>query len=423
MIKRMLLCLMALVTLLSSARAETKLRVVADGSWADLELLRGLSIELEEVEDVVSEIANAFAAKNDQIDIFIFPADQGLYTVKKHGFYTPLSGSKRLMKRLRDFYPAVQRALTTDDGELAAWVVGACVMGMTLYQTSVLEDNGLTPPSTFGELLDCCEMILEADALPMDTSLIGDIEYTRQSVLDLYMDQYIRASQLEGGVVSFDKPDFVAMVQRIQAELPDHDPTFDNGSPDQAVFNYPVGFDAIDKDMLAMPQVLPEKAGLVDTYLSVAVVNPYSKRKRAAINFLDHQFVGLRMSSYIYDASLDSPARGWDVFATAHEMEEEIARLEAIEEPTADQRDELEWLRARLAIQLEGWTVSPEAITAYAALSGGISITEASPICYDSVLKTAAKRFLAGAFDAEGFAKECQSHIAMIYEENGVPMN
>lgn len=421
MFKRMLLCLMALAMLISSARAETKLRVVVDGGWVEMDLLQSLPIELVETDDIISEIANAFAAQNDEIDIFVFPSERGLYTVKKHGYYTPLSGSQRLMQRLRDFYPAVQRALTTEDGELAAWVLGAGVMGMTLYQTTVLEDCGLTPPTTFGELLDCCQAILEADALPMDTSLLSDCAYTRQSVLDLYMDQYIRASQLEGGRVSFNTVSFTETVERIKAELPDHDPAFDNGTPDQAVFNYPVGFTAIDKDMLAMPQVLPDKAGLVDTYLSVAVVNPYSKHKKAAINFLDHQFVGARMTTYIYDATLDEPSIGRKLAADRSETEEAIVKLESLEELTADQRDELADLRARMSMLEASWTVSPEDLAAYAALSGGMSISEASPIGYDSALRTTARRYLSGAYDAEGFAKVCQDHINMIYEENGAP--
>ena len=423
MFKRVLLGLMALMLLAASARAETPLRVMIDGGWADMELMQSLPIELVETDDIVAEIANAFMIRNDQIDIFVFPAERGLYTVKKHGYYTSLSGSKRLMERVKDFYPAVQRALTNDEGELIAWVLGAGVMGMTLYQTSVLEDNGLTPPTTFAELLDCCQAILEADALPLDTSLLSDCPYTRQAVLDLYMDQYIRASQLEGGTVDFTSPDFAAMVERISAELPDRDPAFDNGTPDMAVFNYPVGFTEIDKDMLAMPQVLPDKAGLIDTYLSVAVVNPYSRRKKDAINFLDHQFVGRRMTTYIYDATLDEPAIDRQLAADRSETEEAIAALEALDVLTADQRDELADLRARMTMLEASWTVSPESIAAYAALSGGMSIPEASPVCYDSALQTAAKRYLSGAYDAAGFAKACQDHITMIYEENGTSIN
>lgn len=420
MFKRMLLCLLALILLVSSARADAPLRVVANGGWADMDLLSYLPIELKEVDDVIAEIANAFMAQNDQIDIFIFPADQGLYTVKKHGYYAPLNTSKLLTERLGDFYPAVQRALTTEDGELAAWVLGAGVMGMTIYQTTVLEDNGLTPPTTFWELLDCCQAILEADALPMDTSLLSDHPYTRQSVLNLYMDQYIRASQLEGGTVDFMNPDFVATVERINAELPDNDQRFVNGMADQAVFNYPVGFTAIDKDMLPMPQVLPDKAGLIDTYLSVVVVNPYSKRRKAAIKMLEFYMTSYRVPTFIYDASLDQAVRRKNVSISVEDLEADIAKLEALEELTVDQQMELEELRA---LYDTCWMISWDDIAAYNARSGGMSIPEASPVSYDEALQTAAKRYISGAYDAAGFAKACQDHVDMIYLENGILKN
>lgn len=424
MVKRLLLCLMALVMLMASARAEAPLRVMVNGGWSDENLLGKMEeaglVGLMEAENVVSEMEKAVAARDGEIDIFVFPADQGLYTVKQKGYYAPLNGAKRLTRQLSDFYPAVQRALTTGDGTLAAWVVGASVMGMTRYQTTVLEDNGLTPPTTFGELLDCCQAILKAEALPAGMALLSDHPYTREAILDLYMDQYIRASQLEGGMVNFDTPDFIAMAERISAEMPDRDPAFDHRTPTRAVFNYPVGFDLIDEDMLAMPQVLPGKAGLIDVYLSVAVVNPYSRRVNAAINFMNDSFVGYRIPSYIYDASLDQGLRAKNVPYSPEDMEVEIAALEALEKRTADQEEELQEL---LALYDTCFIISPDDVAAYHALADGISVFDGSPVCYDDDLRLAAQRYLNGVTDAAGFARECQAHITMIYEENGIPMN
>ena len=420
MFKRMLLCLMALVTLIASARAETPLRVMVNGGWMEMELLGSLPVELTETDDVVAEIANAFATRNDEIDIFVFPADQGLDLVKRKGYYAPLNGGKRLMQWLGGFYPEIQRVLTTDDGELAAWVMGASVLGMTVHQTSVLEDNGLTPPTTFGEMLDCCQAILAADALPAGMALLSNNPYTRESVLELYMDQYIRASRVGGGAVNFDTPEFVAMVERISTELPDHDSAFDRGTPSRAVFNYPVGFTMIDKDMLAVPQVLPDQAGLIDVHLSVAVVNPYSKRVKAAVDLLNLHIAGYRIPSYIYDASLDMGLRAKNVDVRVEDLEKEIAALEALEERTADQQEKLDEM---LALYDACFIVSPDDVAAYHALSDGISVFDGSPVCYDSFLRQAAGRYLHGELTAEGFARECQNHIAMIYEENGIPMN
>ena len=424
MFKRMLLCLMALVTLASSAMAETPLRVMVNGGWLDESLLTNLQkegmVELIDGEDVVAELASAVSAQDGQIDVFVFPADQGLAEVKQKRYYTPLNGGKRLTQGLGGFYPEVRRALTTEDGELAAWVIGAGVLGMTRYQTTVLEDNGLTPPTTFDELLDCCQAILAANALPKGVALMSDCPYTRESVLGLYMDQYIRASRVGGGTVNFSAPAFLATVERIRAELPDHDPAFDEGTPERAVFSYPVGFDLIDKDMLAMPQVLPDKPGLIDVHLSVAVVNPYSKRKNAAISLLNRCMTGYRVPSYIYDESLDQGLRAKNVSLSAEDLEEEIAALEAMEELSADQQ---EALRELLAQYDACFLVSPDDVAAYHALAGGMSIDDGSPIRLDDDLRAAAGRFLEGVLDAEAFARACQEHIAAVCEKNGIPVN
>lgn len=424
MFKRVLLGLMALMLLAASARAEAPFRVMVNGGWLDESLLEyeedaGM-VELVEAEDVFAELEKACLAQNGEIDIFVFPADQGLYAVKKNGYFAPLNGGKQLRQDFGGFYPEVQRVLITEDGELAAWVMGAGVMGMTIYQTSVLEDNGLTPPTTFAELLDCCQAILEANALPEGMGLLSNHAYTREAVLNLYMDQYIRASQMEGGTVDFNTPDFIAMAERISAELPDHDPAFDRGTPEQAVFNYPVGFDLIDKDMLAMPRVLPDRAGLIDVRLSVAVVNPYSKRKNAAISFVNRAYVGYRIPSYIYDASLDQGTRAKNVDVRVEDLEKEIAALEALEERTAEQESQL---REMLALYDTCFMVSPDDVAAYHALADGISVADGSPVRYDDDLRAAVMRYLSGETDAAGFAKACQDHITMIYEENGTSIN
>lgn len=408
---------------------ETVIRAVTTETGIDPGLFAGLPISRVKSQDVFSEMATAFAMQNDQIDLFIFCADDGLYSVKRHGYYVPLNGSEALMEKLKDFYPAVQRALTNDNGDLVGWPMGGTLFGMELSFESRREQAGIGVPTTFDELLDCGFAILEADVLPAGISILGDYPFTKHSVLDLYMDQYIRASQLEGGVVRFTDPIFVAMAERIKRELPEIDPAFEGSLPYDGLFFYPMGFDTISHWMLPMPQVLPEKAGLVDMLLSVAVVNPYSARREETIAFLETYFTGAqlakegaRIQSYLFDASLNEPMKTEWLIKSAADTRAAIARLEAAEKLTDKQRDELEELR----IQLEGlensWAIAPEDIEAYASISGGLSILEASPITYDASLRMLAERYLNGAYDAAGFAQACQDHISMIYMENDIPM-
>ena len=423
MIKKLLLCLMCLALAVSPAQArEATFHAVVDRAWWNMDILRFWPIELRETDDVMGEIAAAFAARNDQIDLFIFASDTALWTVKEHGYYAPLNGRKAFMNRLNDLYPAFQDALTAENGDLVGWVIDARVKGMTLETPSALEEAGLTPPETFDELIDCCQAILEAGALPADASLFSTYAYSREGMLDLYMDQYVRASQMEGGTVDFTDGIFAAMVERIRTEVPESDPIFESGMATRSVFGYPKDFDYISKDVLPMPRVLPDRAGLVDTSAIIGVVNPYSRNKAAIMSLLE-MFTKLRVVSYVYDATVTEPVKAHDVGQAQNETEAAIALLEAVEDPTRDQLEELEALYQKLEVLEQTVSISLEDIEAYKAMSDSLSILEASPVTYDEALRTAARRFLNGAFDAEGFAKECQDHIAMIYQENGIPMN
>ena len=45
----------------------------------------------------MEEIANGFVTKNEDVDICIFDAQDGLYDLKDKGFYDPLNSSAQLM--------------------------------------------------------------------------------------------------------------------------------------------------------------------------------------------------------------------------------------------------------------------------------------------------------------------------------------
>lgn len=423
MVKKLLLCLMCLVLVAPSAMAERKgLRIIVDKAWEGVDMLANWPDTLEMTDDILNEMATVFASRNNQVDLFIFPAEKALYAVKKHGYYASLTTSRKIKEKQRDLYPAFQQALTTEDGDLVGWVVDARVMGMTVDR-ELLEEAGMQPPETFGELLDCCQAILDKGLLPANASLFGKNAYTRQGMLDVYMDQYIRASQLGGGTVDFLDDVFVTMAQRIRTELPETDPAFGNPLVTRSVFNYPEGFDYISEDVLPMPQVLPGKAGLLDVHPVIAVVNPYSRSKRNAVAWVE-AFTPYRVASYVFDKTITEPAKARDWRQMSHDLDEAINALETIKHPTEEQREELDLLRQRFKeLDEDYWSISREDIAAYKAASDGLSILEASPVTYDEALRTAAKRFLNGAFDAEGFAKECQNHITMIYLENSIAMN
>ena len=421
MFRKMMMILLCLALLLPTALAEENtLRVMLAGGWLEADGYTGARLDVRSAESITDEMANAFAIRNDQIDLFVFPAYEGLYSIKTHGYYAPLNDSAVLMGKLGDLYPAFQQALT-DDGKLVGWVMSADVMGMMVHH-GLLRECGLPVPDTFDELLDTCQAVLEADVLPLDESLLGTAEYSQQGVLDLYMEQYIRACQLGGGTVSFTAPEFLAMVRRIQAELPATDP-FPGDWAENSVFEFDLGYMLPEADMVIKPRVVEGRPHVIETQMMVAVVNPYSANQEGAVAFLEWYAAQVRPENYIFDASLGLMESDWDKERIAV-LQADIAELEAAPELSPEQEIELEAYRLELASREENpWVVSEAAIDFYASLADGLSITEASPVTYDSALRTAAQRFLNGAYDAEGFAQACQEHITMIYQENNIPMN
>ena len=420
MFKRMLLCLMAVTLLIASARAEgDPLRVMG---WMDASGYPGATVEfVEGMGEGFDEIAGVIATRNDQVDIFVLPAYAGLFSLKKHGYYAPLDESAVLMNKLGDLYPAFQKALLDDEGHLVGWVLYADLIGMQV-QADFLAENGLSVPRSFGEMLDECAALLEMDVLEREQSLLGYMGYTRQSVLELYMTLYIRSMQLDGGVVDFTRPEFVAMVERISTELPEKDP-FQGDYPEWAVFELDRGFMELEDVLCFLPPVAADEPSAIETHLTLAVVNPYSEHKEEAIALLEWLATQETAESYIYDASLTEPMMSESVAREIDDLQADIARLEAIEDPTVEQADELNDKRAE-AERLEKyrWRVAAETIALYQEQAKGLSILEASPVTYDEALRTATQRFLKGAFDAEGFARTCQDHISMIYQENGIEM-
>lgn len=420
MFKKMLLCLLCLTLMIPAACAETTLRIAAEWMPEEVTAYPDADIELIESHEVFDDMASAFAAQNDQIDLFVFSARGGLFSVKRHGYFAPLNDSEILMKKLENLYEPFRGVLTTDEGQMVGWIVSADILCMDVRR-DVLDEVGLAMPETFDELLDVCEALVDSDAVPVGYSLLGDTAYDRQSVMDLYMEQYIRASQQRGGTVDFANPAFAKMAERIRSSVPENDPMPGDPMMGEGVFMIPIGYNIPSEDMYALPTVLEGKQGGMESSVMVMTVNPYSANRDAAIACLE--WVATNSMDPTIDATLNEPFKDKYMLEWIDEMKANIAALEAVEDPTPEQKDELTMLRVQLENAENSWTVSAADIARYQQIVGGMYISEASPVTYDDVLKTAVQRFLGGAFDAEGFAKECQDHISMIYQEYGIAMN
>lgn len=379
-------------------------------------------VRFEELDEgsVMDNLSNAFATRDDKTDLFSYSAHAGLFAVKEHDYYAPLEDNPDIAAKLDDLYPAF-RSVLTDDGHIAGWVLYA--QPLTFHANAdLLAENGLSVPNTFAELLDVCKALTDLDVIDQRTALFTMQSYTAGGMLDLYMAEYIRACALNGGIVDFTKPEFAAMAERIRSEVPATAPEIDWEELMHEVFTYPSATEYIEAGMVPFPAVLEGQSGAVETFMNVATVNPNAANRDAAIAFLGY-YAAHNKAGYSFDASLTEPLRSEYHVGQLQEIAVQLKVLEAIAEPTPEQQDQIADLKASRAIHEEWqWAVSEEAIASYRDFARNLVVNEASPIEYDAALRTIAERFLNGAYDGAGFAKACQEHIAMIYQEHGIPM-
>lgn len=391
------LMLCAALTLCAfAAHAEnTELNIATNQYYALMERMEqfeqesGISITCEKSVDIMDTISTAYVIKNPDIDLFVFTAYDGLYTLKNMKYYAPLTGSAILQDAFQHVYPAL-RPVCTDDDTLMGLIIDASPMGMMVL-TEYLDEWGMKSPETFDELLDVCNEILEEGLLPEETGLLMQ-KYTQSGMMDLFMKYYIMTSLQEGRRLDFTDETFLHYVQRIKDELPAEEE----------------------------PRIFPEQNSAVETYVTIAVVNPYGKNQEAAIQFLEYCATHLTDGSYFIYDNLTEPIENPSMVAQLDELAEKIALLEQKADKERADEDTLRDLQDQYA-NMEQWRYfsSAEDIAYYQEMAKSLYVSEGSPLTYDDALQVLVQRYLNGAFDAATFAKECQNHVEMIYAEIG----
>lgn len=169
-----------------------------------------------------------------------------------------------------------------------------------------------------------------------------------------------------------------------------------------------------------VPRIFPEQNSAVETYVTIAVVNPYGKNQEAAIQFLEYCATHLTDGSYFIYDNLTEPIENPSMVAQLDELAEKIALLEQKADKERADEDTLRDLQEQYA-NMEQWRYfsSAEDIAYYQEMAKSLYVSEGSPLTYDDALQVLVQRYLNGAFDAETFAKECQNHVEMIYAEIG----
>lgn len=377
-----------------------------------------VDVEIRDHEnDMMEAVANAFAIRDDQVDLFVFTPYAGLYTIKKKGYYEPLEQSDILRRACQTLYPGFQK-VAMDGERMACWILHAQPV-VRAELTDVLEKHGLQSPQTFGELLDVCSAIWESDGFEGDYCIFDTFAYCQEDMLGFYINQYMMACQVENLRVDFMDDDFLAMVKRIKQEVPrDNSMEYGMESDRMAIFSIPAAFEAVSSSMLRIPYVLHGQSSAVESYATVAIINPYSKRKEQAMAFLEYCAMHPTGNAQFFRRTMTKPIENEYVVKEIERLEGEIALLEEKASTTREEQDRLAALREqRECYEDNRFLVSEKAVSFYERMAEDLFVFEGSPLYYDSVLRALARRYLQSGMDEVEFGELCQRHIDMIYDE------
>lgn len=406
---------------LSVSRAEEKtLTIATNNYYAMMETMEqfeqesGIAITCNLSVDMMDTISTAYVIKNPDVDLFMFNTYDGLYTLKNMNYYAPLTDSEILQEAFAQVYPSL-RSVCMDGETLMGWIVSASPMGMMVL-TEYLDEWGMKSPETFDELLDVCNEILEEGLLPEETGLLMQ-KYTQSGMMDLFMKYYIMTSLQEGRRLDFTDETFLHYVQRIKDELPAEEAP---RMKIENIFMIPGAAFTPSQAIRFVPRIFPAQNSAVETYVTIAVVNPYGKNQAAAIQFLEYCATHPDDSSYFIYENMTDPIENPQVVAQLDELAEKIALLEQKADKKRADEETLRDLQEQYAnLETRRYRSSAEDIAYYQEMAKSLYVSEGSPLTYDDALQVLVQRYLNGAFDAATFAKECQNHVEMIYAEIG----
>lgn len=419
--KRLLALLMMIALLGTFAAAENTqpVRILGASSYCppiDSYAAAGHSVERRD--GSMKDIASAIASRDPNIDIFIFDSNAGLDQIKKQHYYYPLTDDSDLIDKLGDLYPAFQNALM-DNGNLVGWYVDAQPWGWQVLSPDLLEELALSEPTTFDELLDVSKVLFDSGLLSRDYVLMLEYRYTQQDMLTFYLRQFLIASERVDGQINFLRPEFARIAEKIRNTVPET--SKENLFADYEVFTSSAASVTPSTRIELIPSVLDDVPSGLYYLTVVAVINPYSNNIDGAIDLMHYLATYESETSYLWDASLNQPIIRSDYDEKVAQYQDEIARLEAKENRTTQDEDNLDRARSSLAYITEHpYSVSPEDIAYYQELVQYAYIPGDSPVTFDDALKTLMQRYLNGAFDAEGFARACQEHVNTVYLEMGL---
>lgn len=367
---------------------------------------------------VETDIARMLTMRDESFDLFALSTAQApnLKTVKEKEYFVDLSQNETLKSRSEALYPGIAKALRTEDGRLAAWVLDAQPY-MFYADEEFLAQYGFSAPATLGELLDQMKVLMAEDAFEDGEHVpFGEMPYQREDLMNYAVRRYIFEQEIQGKKLSFDDPALREILERIIREVPEADPYPAVTGEESFVYSTYYVQLPISKDAKMPLKISADSPAAIETYTRVVIVNPFSRHQDAAIQYLAYLAQQADEKAYTVYRDQTEPLKNAYVQSRLEQTEQKISKMKAQENASeltdAIQAQEEE----RDALMQSLYLVDAEDIAAWQR--DGMAMLVQDESLFTAQLSDFVHRLAAGGMTVDTFIRECDRYISMVYAEN-----
>lgn len=391
--------------------------------------------------DSLEAFSQAMVSGNDSLDVMTLYANQSMFTaMRDKGYCADLSGYPELVAAVQRMHPCFQD-IVTKDGKIYGIPVEAYSSGWFVDNT-VMETYGLTEGDLPTNLLDFFSFVNEwndkAGEEDLDVVLLDD--GWKDSIFYEVLQKYIEWCQYQGKDLSFDTPEFRAVMRGFEQTRTDNlgENNYDEESYTPALLSpyYTVigNFNLKERYASFVPMALtPDTEPVYGATVTVMCINPRTKNMDMAVNLLLCALEGMEENEkHVLFADAIEPVENEYLESEMARGKKYIADLEAelAKETDEDIRQGLQeaidaekaWMESYVVDYR--YTISPEGIEMYQNMIVPHMFASApNPIfnyadSSSSELRSLCDRYLDKQISLDQFIKEADNKLMMIRLEN-----
>ncbi len=381
-------------------------------------------------------------------DVYTLYNIDSLDALIEKGYCLDLTGTPAISALSNDMYPHISSAFTRD-GKIYALPYSASIYNTMAYSPSLLKEIGLTEadlPTNLDQLLDFIADWVDIYSLDYPNLDLINHNYfkLRSHLIQLIFQQQIAYCSQKGIPTTFDTPEMLALLKKVDSmssifkEIDPSDEELEGGwgwsSDDPLVALLDFSHDVFN-DYSDNTDYVPLKLNYVGDvpmytmlYMSVLIVNPYSKNQEVALEFLSDMASNLKASfKIILSPNYNEPIENAYYERSKKNLEEYMLSVqESLEKATDDlEKKNLEEQLAnmepwRQSVENSRYEVSPERLAIYRDMALTVTPSTSSYSLFANAenLQTLYQRYIEQQIGAEQYIKETEKVLQKIHRES-----